>query len=187
VKQLDDIIKGCISRKREYQAKLYKLYAKKMFGVCVLYTKDYTEAEDVVQDGFVKIFQNIKQFNNSGSFEGWMRRIMVNTALEKYRKQHRLYAVNDIEPYINDISYGDVIDKLSAADLMKLIQELSPQYRIVFTLYAIEGYPHKEIAVKLGISEGTSKSNLSRARNILKNKVEKHYYYERRQSNRQII
>ena len=186
MEQLDDIIKGCVSGKRQYQAILYKQYAKKMFGISLLYTKNHTEAEDVVQEGFVKIFLNIKQFDNRGSFEGWMRKIMINTALEKYRKQRRLYAVNDIEPYINDISYDDVISDLSAADLLKLVHELSPQYRIVFTLYAIEGFSHKEIAKELGITESTSKSNLSRARIILKEKVEKLYYYGR-QANRQIV
>ncbi|MCK4661610.1 MAG: sigma-70 family RNA polymerase sigma factor [Bacteroidales bacterium] len=146
-----------------------------MFGICLRYSKDYTEAEDTLQEGFIKVFENISSFKFKGSFEGWLRRIMVNTALEKYRKQNVLYPVSDIFEYAEDIGYDDITSDISAGDLLKLITELSPQYRVVFNLYAIEGYSHNEISKKLGISTGTSKSNLSRARQILQEKVKKLY------------
>ncbi len=171
MEQLSEIIKGCVAGKRKYQEILYKQFSKKMFGVCLYYTKDYTEAEDVVQEGFMKIFKYVGQFSNKGSFEGWMRKIMVNTALEKFRKQHNMFAVSSIEPYCEDLSFDDISDQISAQELMQMIQELSPKYKVVFSLYAIEGYSHAEISELLGISEGTSKSNLSRARKILQEKV----------------
>jgi RNA polymerase sigma-70 factor (ECF subfamily) len=172
---LDKIITGCKKNKPEAQKKLYECFSAKMFGVCLQYSKDYTEAEDVLQDGFIKIFTKISQFNFKGSFEGWMRRIMVNCALERYRKHNLLYAVPDISDYDNKFSYDDVMGELSSKELLGLIKELSPQYRVVFNLYAIEGYSHQEIAEKLNISVGTSKSNLSRARIVLQEKVKELY------------
>ena len=151
------------------------MFADKMFGVCLLYTQDYAAAQDVMQDAFVKVFKNLNSFKFNGSFEGWVRRIMVNTALERYRKKHFLYAVSDVEDYKDNLVYDDFLDEFSAQDILKLVQELSPQYQVVFNLYAIEGYSHKEIAEKLGIAEGTSKSNLSRARKILQEKLIKHF------------
>ena len=171
---LEDIIKGCISQKREYHEKLYKLFSKKLFAVCYSYSKDYTEAEDTLHEGFMKIFLNISQYNFKGSFEGWMRRIIVNTAIEKYRMQKRIYVFDDFE-YTKDIGYDEIISNITANELMDIIKELSPQYKMVFNLYAIEGYSHKEISEMLKISEGTSKSNLARARFILKEKVEKYF------------
>lgn len=173
--QINDIIIGCKAGKLNARTQLYKLYAKKMFAVCLLYTKDYTAAEDVVQDGFIKIYEKIGQFKNKGSFEGWIRRIMVNTALERYRRQQYMHSVEEIEIYSKNSSYDELMDTVTAKELIKLIQELSPQYRIVFSLYAIEGYSHKEISDKLNISVSTSKSNLSRARKILRAKVTKQY------------
>ncbi len=173
--QLDEIIKGCKAGKRSAQSKLFKLLSKKMFGVCLIYTKDRTAAEDVLQDGFIKVFKYIKQFEGKGSFEGWVRRIMVNTALERYRREKMLYMSEEIESYKETFFYEDILSNISAKDLMKLVHELSPQYRIVFSLYGIDGYSHKEIAKMLGISEGASKSNLSRARKVLQGKVEKLY------------
>jgi RNA polymerase sigma-70 factor (ECF subfamily) len=146
-----------------------------MFGVCLQYAKDYTEAEDILQDGFIKVFTKISQFNDQGSFEGWVRRIMVNCALERYRKQNLLYSVSDITDYDHKMAYDDVMGEISSKDLLKLVQELTPQYKTVFNLYAIEGYSHQEIAEQLNISVGTSKSNLSRARVILQDKVEALY------------
>lgn len=169
----DKIIKGCMKGNRSDQKLLYQTYAKKMFAVCLRYARDYTEAEDMLQDGFIKVFENIKSFKFQGSFEGWVRRIMVNTALEKLRKQNILYPVNDVYEYASTASYDNVFDIVSSQDLIKLIQELSPKYRIVFNLYAIEGYSHQDISEKLGISVGTSKSNLSRARQILQDRIMK--------------
>jgi len=167
----DKIIKGCMKGDRNDQKFLYQALAKKMYAVCLRYARDYTEAEDMLQDGFMKVFEHVNSFKFQGSFEGWVRRIMVNTALEKLRKQNILYPVTDVVEYENDSGYDDVFDTVSSKDLIRLIQELSPKYRIVFNLYAIEGYSHQEIGEKLGISEGTSKSNLSRARQILQEKL----------------
>lgn len=150
---------------------LYQHFAEKMYGVCLRYSKDAAEAEDNLQEGFVKVFTKIKQYNFNGSFEGWVRRIIVNTALEKYRKKNYLYPVEDISIFESFSWTDEVVDGISADDLINIIQELPPRYRMVFNLYAIEGYAHKEIAEIMDISEGTSKSNLSRARVILQQKV----------------
>jgi RNA polymerase sigma factor (sigma-70 family) len=171
-----EIIKACIKGDRKAQKQLYQLFADKMFGVCLRYADNADEAKDILQDGFIKVFLNLKQFNHKGSFEGWVRRIMVNTALEKFRDRSYLFAVNMEQGYESkDSEYDHILSELAVQDLLKLIQELSPQYRMVFNLYAIEGYSHKEICEMLNIKEGTSKSNLSRAREILKEKVKKHY------------
>jgi RNA polymerase sigma-70 factor (ECF subfamily) len=174
--ELDDIVKGCISGNRKSQERLFNLFSGEMFGVCLYYSKDYTEAEDTLHEGFMKVFRKIDQFEFKGSLAGWIRKVMVNTALEKFRKQHQLYALGDDYENSADIDPVNVISDLSASDLINLIRELSPKYRMVFNLYAIEGYSHKEISEMLGISEGTSKSNLARARYVLQNKVKKHFY-----------
>ncbi len=174
--ELDNIIKGCVAGKRKAQARLFEIFSEDMFGVCMYYSKDYTEAEDTLHEGFMKVFQNIRQFKSKGSFAGWVRRIMVNTALEKFRKKQQMYALGDEFECHEDIDAGNVINDLSAQDLVQLIRELSPKYKMVFNLYAIEGYSHKEIARMLEISEGTSKSNLARARYILQKKVKEQYY-----------
>lgn len=151
------------------------MFSRKMYGVCIYYTKDATEAEDVLSEAFMKVFRNLKQFKGKGSFEGWVRRIMVNTALEKYRSNHRMHAVSDVFEYANDLQADDISSNIALEDLMKMVQELSPQYKMVFNLYAIEGYNHKEVSEMLGISEGTSKSNLARARIILQRKVKERF------------
>lgn len=169
--ELSNLLKDCIAGKKKAQETLYRQYSSFLFGVCLSYSKNKAEAEDIFQDGFVRIYQNLKQFKGDGSFEGWMRRIMVNTALERFRKSNPLYLVEDYYSYDGDIDPEDAVSRISADDLLNLIQELSPMYRVVFNLYALEGMSHKEIAEKLSISEGTSKSNLSRARAILQKKV----------------
>ncbi len=172
---LNDIIKACQSGKLKAQEKLFKMFSKQLFAVCLIYTKDYSSAEEVLQESFLAIFQHIVRFENRGSFEGWMRRIVVNTALNRYRKKTSLYRVEEIEDHIDEFSYEDVTETMSANDIMDIIYELTPQYRMVFCLYAIEGYSHQEISKKLNISEGTSKSNLSRARKILQEKLLEYY------------
>jgi len=168
---IDSLLEGCKKGDRKAQESLYKALASKMMGVCMRYAKDTFEAEDILQMGFVKVFQKVSEFRSDGSFEGWIRRIMVNTAIETYRKNLRsLNMVNIDEVYDQPQSTFDM-GKLELNDLMKLVQQLSNGYRIVFNMYAIEGYSHKEIAKKLGISEGASKSQLSRARAILKDKI----------------
>jgi len=174
--ELDDILKGCVDGKRKAQGRLFNLFSEEMFGVCLYYSKDYTEAEDTLHEGFMKVFQKIGQYKHKGSLAGWIKRVIINTALEKFRKQHQLYAVGDDYEFSDDIELENVISDLSAQDLIKLIRDLTPKYKMVFNLYAIEGYSHKEISQMLGISEGTSKSNLARARYILQNKVKKYYY-----------
>ena len=166
------IISECIAGSRKAQVKLYQQFAPKMFGVCLRYAKDATEAEDNLQDGFIKVFTNLKTFrNDGGSLEGWIRRIMINVSLEKIRKQHLLYPVEDVSVYDSINFSDDVIAKIAADDLMKIIQELPPRYRLVFNLYVVEGMSHQEIAEEMSITQGTSKSNLARAREILKKKV----------------
>ncbi|HZL10896.1 MAG TPA: sigma-70 family RNA polymerase sigma factor [Prolixibacteraceae bacterium] len=169
------IISECIAGNQKAQAKLYHQFAPKMFGVCLRYAKDATEAEDNLQEGFIKVFTGLKSFRNDGSFEGWIRRIMINVSLEKIRKQHLLYPVEDVAVYDSVSFSDDVIAKISADELLKLIQQLPPRYQLVFNLYVIEGMSHKEIAKEMSITQGTSKSNLARARDILKKKVRENY------------
>jgi len=176
--QIEEIIKGCISGKRKAQKKLYDLFSDDLFGVCLYYSKNRDEAEDVLHEGFMKVYNNISTFKHKSSLFSWMKKIIINTALERYRKQYYLTPVTDLSENIEDIDRENVINHLSSKDLIKLIQDLSPKYRMVFNMYAIEGYSHKEISKKLNISEGTSKSNLSRARAILQNKVRKYFYME---------
>lgn len=144
-----------------------------MYGVCLYYAKDETEAMDHLQDGFYHLFKNIKKYAFKGSFEGWMRRLFVNLILQKYRSKKLLYPTGFEGQLEKTLSYDPIISDITAEDLLEIIRELSPQYRLIFNLFAIEGYSHKEISEKLGISEGTSKSNLSRARGILQEKVKK--------------
>jgi len=171
VTNLEDCIRKCSLGDRKAQTALYNHFAPKMFGVCLRYSKDVMEAEDNLQEGFIRIFTKIDQYGYKGSFEGWMRRIVVNTSLEKFRKNSHLYLVEDIVVYEGTSFAEDTISSISADDLLKIIQKLPPRYKMVFNLYAIEGYSHQEIGKMMNISEGTSKSNLSRARVILQKKV----------------
>jgi RNA polymerase sigma-70 factor (ECF subfamily) len=175
LKDLKEIIESCIAGNERAQAKIYELFAPKMFGVCLRYATDSSEAKDNLQEGFIKIFKYIEKFRHEGSFEGWVRRIMVNVSLEKYRKQHFIYPVEAIEVYEGNVFYNDILDEISAQELIALIQELPPRYRMVFNLYVMEGMSHREIGEEMNISEGTSKSNLARARDILQRKVKTLY------------
>ena len=170
---VDDLLDGCRRGERRTQELLYKLLASRMLGVCMRYAKDQFEAEDMLQMGFVKVFQKVTEFRGDGSFEGWIRRIMVNTAIETYRKNQRMMNVVDIDEVYDTPQVTFDMNGLEVRDLMKIIHQLSAGYRLVFNLYAIEGYSHKEIAAQLGITEGASKSQLSRARAILKEKLMK--------------
>ncbi len=150
---------------------MYDKYVSVMFGICLRYAKDADSAKDILQDAFIKVFSKLKQYNGHGSFEGWLRRVFINTALEKFRNKTPILSLDDkAELTIGEVP-ENIISELSAGELLEMIQDLSPQYRLVFNLYAIEGYSHKEIAESLGISEGTSKSNLSRARSILQKRI----------------
>ncbi|MFT7588756.1 MAG: RNA polymerase sigma factor (sigma-70 family) [Limisphaerales bacterium] len=165
------LIRRCVSGDRDGHSQLYDTYSARMFSICLRYADDYHAAEDLLQDGFVKVFRNIESFRAEGSFEGWLRRIFVNTAIEKHRRKHHLYPLLEVADSDIELHDESALNNLAAQDLMKLINSLSPGYRTVFNLYAIEGYPHKEIAEQLGISEGTSKSQLARARYILQKQV----------------
>ena len=173
MEEIREIIKGCLEGNRRDQELLYRRHAGKLYAVCMQYSGNDDEAKDILQEGFIKIFENLRQYKFEGSFEGWMRRITVNTALEKYRSRNNLYKVEDIDQISETESEPDADDynRLEANDLLGIIRELPPKYRMVFNLYAIEGYSHKEISKMVNISEGTSKSNLSRARIILQRRV----------------
>jgi RNA polymerase sigma factor (sigma-70 family) len=171
--EIKNIINGCLKGNRRDQELLYRRHAAKLYAVCLQYSGNDEEARDILQDGFIKIFENLANYKHEGSFEGWIRRIMVNTALEKYRAKHSLYRVDDIDdiPEPDADPYNEDYSGLEAGDLLDIIRELPPKYRMVFNLFAIEGYSHKEIGKMVNISEGTSKSNLSRARAILQRRV----------------
>lgn len=172
--ELTDLIAGCQLGNRKAQELLYKLYAAKMLGVCMRYATGKTEAEDMLQNGFIKVFGKITDFKGEGSFEGWVRRIMVHTSIEYYRKHHKLIQLVEMETAGAEQAVNPVAAaNLEAKDLLAIIQTLPPGYRLVFNLYAIEGYSHKEIGGIMNISEGASKSQLSRARTILRETVNK--------------
>lgn len=175
---LDKLIKQCANNDRKAQKEIYQLFAGKLFSICLKYSKNKQEAQDNFQDGFVTIFDKIGQFNFKGSFEGWIKRVMVNTILLKYRKKTVLSIVTEEIPDEVVVDIDD--DEISLDYLLNLIQELPERYRMVFNLYVLDGHSHKEIAKMLQIAEGTSKSNLARARGILKQKIEIHQ--ERQQS-----
>ncbi len=175
MEEIKDIIKECASGNVRAQEKLYRMFAPKMFGVCLRYSRDRAEAEDNLQEGFVKVYTSIDSFRHEGSFEGWMRRIMVNVALSKYRKSNILYPVEDIGEYDVPQYSDNVFEKFGAEELTELIRQLPDRYRMVFNLYVMEGMNHQEISEMMNISTGTSKSNLSRARDILKRKVKELY------------
>ncbi len=171
----EDIIEGCRKGKPESQEKLYQLVAPGMYAVCLQYASDEDEAKDIMQDGFIKVFRKMDQYRGTGSLEGWIRRIIVNTALEKLRKSRHLGKLEEHEGDDSLTEEPDVYGELEAEELLELIRELSPRYRAVFNLYAIEGYTHQEISEMLSISEGTSKSNLSRARTLLQSRIQEKY------------
>lgn len=168
---LNKVWEGCKVQNRKAQALLYDYYSKKMFAVCMRYAQTTLEAEDILQNGFIKIFSKHDLYDGKGSLEGWIKRIIVNTAIETFRKNQGRYMEsieqNDRLHLTSDIG----TDQTGYKDLLKLIQQLPLGYRTVFNLYAIEGYSHKEIAELLRISEGASKSQLSRARQWLQNRL----------------
>lgn len=168
---INDLLKGCKAGDRKTQELLYRQTASKMLAVCMRYARDQMEAEDVLQLGYIKVFQKIEEYRGDGSFEGWIRRVMVNTAIESYRRNLRMLNVVPIEDAYEQPFTGFDFNNLGMQDLLNLIRNLADGYRIVFNMYIIEGYSHKEIAATLGISEGASKSQLSRARAILKQEI----------------
>lgn len=169
---LNKLVAKCKQQDRKAQEKLYHLFSAKFFTLCLKYSGSYEEAKDTLQDGFIKIFQNISQFRGTGSFEGWMTRIIINTALKKYQDPSIFLTINE---EITEDPEVEVEEEILSVDfLVRIIQELPDRYRLVFNLYVNDGFTHKEIAKMLNISVGTSKSNLARARLKLKEKIEAH-------------
>jgi RNA polymerase sigma factor (sigma-70 family) len=154
--------------------KIYQELSPKMYGVCLRYASDKDEAKDILQESFIKIYHQLKTFRGDGSFEGWSRKIVVNTALEYFRTKTKYQSVplHDFEEVFEIENDDDILSDLSFQEMLLLVQELPPTYRLVFNLYVFEGMKHREIAQELGISEGTSKSNLSDARRILQKKLQ---------------
>jgi RNA polymerase sigma-70 factor (ECF subfamily) len=168
----NDLIEGCLRGDRGAQKALYDRFASKMYGVCLRYAGSAVEAEDMLQEGFIKVYGKMGSFRREGSFEGWVRRIFVNTAIEHYRKKTYLQPITDHEESTIEGKYLSVLESLAEKDIIALVQQLSPGYRTVFNMYVVEGYTHKQIAEELKISEGTSKSQLSRAKLILQDLVQ---------------
>lgn len=166
-----DLILLCVKGDAKAQKQLYDQYSKLMFGICLRYSNTYDEAKDILQDGFVKVFTRIGQFSFQGSFEGWMKRVFVNTALEYYRSQKNHMYHEDVNAAFEQPHHDYTIDRISRKEILDMIQCMAPGYRNVLNLYIIEGYSHAEIAEMLGINEGTSKSQLSRARILLQQAI----------------
>jgi RNA polymerase sigma factor (sigma-70 family) len=166
------LIAGCVAGDRNSQSMLYDLYAPKMMIVCLRYSKNKEEAEEILQNGFLRVFKFIGQYKREGSLDGWIRKIMINSALQKLRNNVHLKPIISIDTRTYDLSYAhDIIEQIDGKVLLQLVQGLSPSYRTVFNLYVFEGMKHREIAELLNISEGTSKSNLFDARAILQKKI----------------
>jgi RNA polymerase sigma-70 factor (ECF subfamily) len=169
-----EIIEQCLQNSRQAQYRLYEKYSPSMFGICLRYAKNSTDAEDILQEGFIKVFRYLKDYSGKGSFEGWMRKIMINSALNYYKRKNLIS--KGIEPeeaqhfLMHDFNH-DVLSKMDHEELLKLIHDLPDGYRTVFNLNIIEGYSHKEIGDMMQISVNTSKSQLSRARSSLKRRV----------------
>lgn len=172
----NELIAGCIRQDRACQEALYKRFYGKMMGVCLRYAKNRDEASDMLQEGFIKVFTSLRNFSFKGSFEGWVRRIIVNTAVDHLRRNKHEYMIvstvyareGDVPDPAEEVEEDNLLNNLSEEEILNAVSQLSPAYRTVFNLYVMENFPHKEIADQLGISEGTSKSNLAKARFQLK-------------------
>jgi RNA polymerase sigma-70 factor (ECF subfamily) len=167
---LEQLIKGCVNGDHRSQKLLYETYSSRLYAVCLRYMSSREEAQDVLQDSFVKIFNKIGSYNFEGAFEGWLRRVVVNTALEQLRRNKHKFEerFEEFEPDTNFVT-NEAEGKIEVEALMKSLQSLAIGYRTVFNLYVVEGFTHAEIANQLGMSEATSKSQLSRAKKILQN------------------
>ena len=172
LEQSAQLIRCCIEGNRLSQKQLYELFAPKMFGVCLRYSKNREEAEEILQEGFVQVFKSLKNFRHEGSFEGWIRKIMVYCAIQHFRSKSKMHRVVHIETAnVEEPGSDDILPQLAKKELLKMVQALPPAYRMIFNLYVFEGMKHREIAEHLGISEGTSKSNLFDAKIILQKAV----------------
>ncbi len=167
-----EILEGCLKNNKIAQYELYKKYSSRLFGLCVRYVPDKDNAADVLQESFIKIFESISKFRNEGSFEGWMKRITVNTALNYLKKYKYQYDEVNIENTTDEpFTENDVFSKIGKDDILKLLQELPEGKRVVFNLYVFEGYNHKEIGTLLNITESTSKTQFSKAKKMLQDKI----------------
>lgn len=165
-----ELVEGSKANKRKYQELLYRKYAKKMYGICLSYARDRTMAQEILQDGFIKVFKNITSFKGEGSLEGWIRKIITNTALDHLRKKTKGYEfIDDNKDVEEEKTDKTVLEKINFEALIKMISQLPEGARMVFNLYALEGFTHKEIAEELDITPGTSKSQYKRARAMLQN------------------
>ncbi|TLU97921.1 RNA polymerase sigma factor [Dyadobacter luticola] len=174
-----ELVRGCKQRNRVAQKQLYDVFGGKLFAICLRYTKNRADAEDVLQDAFIKIYENIDSFRADSPIEYWLRSVVVNTALNHLRQQKYLKELDDIDVHHNGLADKEfTLGNFQLQQLLELIQELPTGCRTIFNLYAIEGYQHNEIAEKLGISEGTSKSQYSRARSLLQQKLNKEKRFE---------
>lgn len=173
MERLKEIVRGCIKNNRQSQGELYKMFASKMYGVCMRYAGNSFDAQDLLQDGFVKVFDNLKSFKWDGSLEGWMKRIFVNLALDKYRSRITTLSVDEMnegEDFTD--KEATALDAMSEKEILALVRQLPDQYRLVFNLYVMDGHSHNEIAKILDIGVSTSRSNLARAKTILKEKID---------------
>ncbi len=177
---LKQLIENCKINNTKAQGELYKLYASKLFSICLKYSRSYAEAEDNLQDAFLTIFAKMEQYNHKGSFEGWLKRITINTVMQRYRNERVFDIIN--ENIVENIEIEIDEEDISLAYLLQIIQELPDRYRMVFNLYVLDDYSHKDIADMLKITIGTSKSNLARARQILKQAIENNKTKQRLQS-----
>ncbi len=174
IKNQENLIKGCVNGDRKAQRAVYELFYGKMLVVCLRYTNNADQAKDILQDGFIKVFANISKFSGEGSFEGWIRRVVVNTAIDFTRKRKKDFLLLGDEQSIED--FVDIVEEeeeeefeFKAIHIIEAMQKLSPAYRVVFNLYVFENMKHHEIAEKLGVSVGTSKSNLAKAKKNIRN------------------
>jgi RNA polymerase sigma-70 factor (ECF subfamily) len=182
-KQLQQLIKGCLERDRKAQQAVYKLLYGKMKVVCMRYTRDTDQALDILQEGFIKVFQNMERYSGSGSFEGWVRRIMVNLSIDRFRKQKNDFLllngsmnIEDYEDVVEDETDVESVDyDFTPEQILEAMQQLSPAYKTVFNLYVFENYTHQDIAEALSISIGTSKSNFAKAKRNMKKILLKYY------------
>lgn len=166
-----DLIEGCVKGDRVAQKKLYNTFSRRMYVVCLRYTKSQQEAEDVLQESFVKVFKSIESYRGESRFDYWIKRIVINTALNSQRKRLYMYPMIDVDELKTLSDHGNTLSNLRMEELLAFIRELPAGCQAVFNLFAIEGYSHKEIAELLQVSEGTSKSQFSRARMLLQDKI----------------
>lgn len=168
---ISKIVKGCIDGNREMQKFLYDTTSPKLFTICLRYSSDYNEAQDMLQEGYIKLFKNLHKFEFTGVFMAWASRVVTNNCIDILRRKPNLYLISDNIKMIEESFESSVIENLIEADLMKIIQSLPHGYRTIFNLHVVDGYPYKEIAEMLNINEGTSKSQLNRARKLIQNKI----------------